>query len=117
MNRWLVLVLLAAAHGGCAAGLPAPTSADVARASQRFPGANTERLTHGRTLYVKSCAGCHALKSPDEVAPTQWAHEIAEMREQHGVRLTDDEAAAMAQYLWAVGTRLREERGGASASR
>lgn len=116
-HRWLALALLAAAFAGCAASLPAPTSADVARASQRFPDASAERLAKGRSLYVQSCAGCHSLKSPAEVPPQQWAEEIAEMRQQHGVRLTDDEASAMAQYLWAVGSRLREERGEAGAAR
>lgn len=117
MNRWLALVCSAAAFMGCAAGLPAPTSADVARASQRFPGTTAERLARGRSLYVQSCAGCHSLKSPDEVPPAQWAEEIAEMRREHGVQLTDDEASAMAEYLWAVGTRLSEQRAQASASR
>lgn len=114
MKRWLALALLAAAHGGCTAGLPAPTSADVVRASRQFPRVSAERLAEGRSLYVQSCAGCHVLKGPDEVPPHQWATEIAEMREKHGVRLTDDQAAAMNEYLWAVGSRLREEK---SASR
>lgn len=117
MNRWLGLVVLAAALGGCSAGLPAPTAADAARANQRFPSVTLERLALGRSLYVKSCAGCHSLKSPDEVPPTQWADEIAEMRQTHGVRLTDDEADAMAQYLWAVGSRPGEPGNPESAGR
>jgi len=115
MKRWLALAVLAATHGGCAAGLPAPTSADVVRASQRYPGATAERLAEGRSLYVKNCAGCHTLKSPAEVPAAQWAEEVEEMRQEHGVRLTDDEASAMTAYLWAVGSRLREERGQSAA--
>ncbi|MCC6899463.1 MAG: hypothetical protein IT377_10840 [Polyangiaceae bacterium] len=109
-ERGLFPLLLTLAAVGCAAGLPAPTSGDVTRAEQRFPGASAERLARGRTLYVRTCAGCHSLKSPDEVPPDQWAEEIAEMRRDHGVALDDDGASAMTAYLWAVGTRLREAR-------
>lgn len=109
-RRGLFPLLLAVAAAGCAAGLPAPTAGDASRAGQRFPGASVDRLARGRTLYVQTCAGCHSLKSPDEVPPDQWADEIAEMRRDHGVALDDDGAAAMSAYLWAVSTRLREAR-------
>lgn len=108
--RGLLLTLPALALAACAAGLPAPTSGDVTRASQRFPGASAERLARGRSLYVQTCAGCHSLKSPGEVPPDQWAEAIAEMRRDHGVRLNDDEASAMTEYLWALSSRQRESR-------
>ncbi|MBK7584170.1 MAG: cytochrome c [Myxococcales bacterium] len=108
-KRFFAFIVMAAALAGCAAGLPAANASDVERARGQFPGATGERLAKGRSLYVQTCAGCHTLKSPDEVPPAQWADEIAEMRQTQGVQLTDDDASAMAEYLWAVSSRLREE--------
>jgi cytochrome c2 len=107
MRAWLAFGLLMAA---CSSGLPAPTAADQAIAARRWPGASLGDLTHGRTLYVKKCAGCHALKSLDEVTPDQWEREISEMRDRRGVELADGEAQAMLRYLWSTGTRLTEGR-------
>ena len=107
MRSWSLLSGLALA--ACSAGLPTATSRDVAIASQRWPDATETRLNAGRSLYVKTCAGCHSLKAPAEVPPTQWAEEIREMRQEHGVALSDDEAALMAQYLFSVGSRMRGE--------
>ena len=108
------LALLAA----CSTGLPHPTASDASRAAARWPGASVEDLSQGRELYVRSCAGCHALKSPTEVPPGQWAHEVQDMRQRHGVSLTDREADLMVRYLWTVGSRMRNEQGGGkSASR
>lgn len=99
------------ALAACAAGLPHPTSDDAARANERWPSATLGDLGRGRELYVRSCAGCHSLKAPDEVPPGQWESEVAEMRQRHGVALNDAEADAIVRYLWSVGSRLRAERG------
>lgn len=69
-------------------------------------------LQHGRALYVERCASCHALKTPNVVAADRWPAEIERMREQHGVRLTDDEANTMERYLWSVASRLEQDRDG-----
>jgi mono/diheme cytochrome c family protein len=103
---WAGLALVLAA--ACGSALPNPTSADATLAAKRWPETTTADLEHGRSLYVKKCAGCHALKTPDEVAPEQWADEVADMRSRKKVSVTDAEADAMVRYLWSVGTRLRE---------
>lgn len=105
---WLLAAMVLAA---CGAGLPQPTAEDASRAKARWPAADLEELGRGRQLYVQKCAGCHALKSPADVPPGQWEREVAEMREEHDVELSDGEAVAIVQYLWSVGTRLRQEPG------
>lgn len=106
-----VLWLVAAGVAACSAGLPQPTAADASRAKARWPSASLEELDRGRDLYVRKCAGCHALKSPGEIEPGRWEKEVAEMRQDHEVELSDAEASAIVQYLWSVGSRLREEPG------
>jgi mono/diheme cytochrome c family protein len=95
----------------CGAGLPHPTASDANRAAARWPGASVEDLGRGREAYVRTCAGCHALKSPSDVPPDQWVLEVKEMREHHGVSLTDPEADSMVRYLWTMGSRMRQEQG------
>ena len=56
----------------------------------------------GRSLYVESCRGCHALKLPHEIPAEQWAHEVAEMRQKQAVELSDAEADAIVRYLWSL---------------
>jgi mono/diheme cytochrome c family protein len=102
------LLLAICLVSGCAAGLPHPNSEDVDQAVQRWPGTTVAELGRGRELYVRTCAGCHALKSPDAVPPAQWEREVADMRRRHGVTLKDDEADSIIRYLYSVGTRLRK---------
>jgi len=101
------LLLVLAMSSGCAAGLPHPGPEDASQASARWPGTTVAELGRGRELYVRTCAGCHALKSPDAVPPAQWEREVTEMRGRHGVSLSDDEADAIIRYLYGVGSRLR----------
>jgi cytochrome c5 len=106
MKRSLRAVIVAAALAvGCGAGLPEPTSADASLAQAKWPGASLDDLHRGRQLYVATCAGCHALKTPAAVAPTEWSKEVAKMRKKRGVKLTDDEAELIVRYLWTVGSR------------
>jgi hypothetical protein len=99
-----VVVALAAAIA-CASGLPEPTHSDVGWAKTRRPESTLAELQHGRKLYVARCAGCHALKSPDMLAPGEWSGEIAEMRSKHGVDIADREQLLIAQYLDSMSAR------------
>jgi mono/diheme cytochrome c family protein len=100
-------ILMLAITSGCAAGLPHPSAADASQASARWPGTTVAELGRGRELYVRTCAGCHALKSPDAVPAGQWEREVTEMRGRHGVSLSDEEADFIIRYLYSVGSRMR----------
>jgi hypothetical protein len=82
------------------------------RAHRRWPSTSMAQLQEGRALYVEKCASCHALKTPNAVPADRWPGEIARMRTQHGVRLSDAEATTMERYLWSVASRLEEDRDG-----
>ncbi len=100
---WLALLIAAlAACGGSA--MPQPTAADASRGTAQFPDLTLAELEQGRSLYVSRCGSCHTLKRPSELAPQQWDHEVAEMREKNGVELSDAEARAIVRYLTVAAT-------------
>jgi cytochrome c5 len=114
--RTLLLVATAVVGTACTAALPQPTAADATRAGARWPGTTVTDLSHGRELYVATCAGCHALKSPLAVAPGRWSAAVAEMRQKRGVKLRDDEATLLVRYLWTASSGMRGEATGAEAA-
>jgi len=89
----------------CASGLREPTSADAERARAKYADASLDELSHGRALYVARCAGCHALKSPDSIAPEKWRGEVRAMRKERGVALAEADGEAIVRYLEAVSLR------------
>jgi mono/diheme cytochrome c family protein len=89
----------------CSSALPTPTPGDAQIAKKRWPDATVGGLERGRSLYVDKCAGCHALKLPNELEPVHWVEEVQQMRAKNGVQLSDDEAAAIAAYLFSVSSR------------
>ena len=98
-------VLLATALAACGGSpLPRPTAADVSRGAAHFPDLTLAELEQGRSLYVGRCGSCHTLKRPGELAPQQWDHEVTEMREKNGVKLSDAEARAIVRYLTVAAT-------------
>ena len=105
MNPRLVALALFAGALACTSALPQPTQADAAKAAERWPGTTQADLARGRGLYVDKCAGCHALKAPNEVPVERWIEEIEEMRKEHDVALSDSEAQAILVYLVGVGSR------------
>lgn len=83
-------------------GLPRPTAQHVEVARAADPKVTLEDLSRGRTLYGARCGSCHALKDP-AVAPQEgWQHELDEMEEQHGVRLTATDTRDIVRYLDAM---------------
>jgi len=103
----LVGALTLAAIGACAPALPHATGEDVRIARTRWPAVSARDLEAGRELYVRYCAGCHALKTPDAVEPERWSAEVARMRELEDVKMNDSDAELVVRYLVSVGTRLR----------
>ena len=95
-----ILLLSIAAASGCAgSALPEPTTADANRGSTQFPDVTLAELQRGRSLYQSRCGSCHALKRPAELPAAQWQHEVSNMRENNGVKLSDAEARAIVRYL------------------
>jgi mono/diheme cytochrome c family protein len=105
MKKLYFLALALAPLIGCAATLPHATEADAARVTGRFPGATVSGLEHGRSLYVERCAGCHQLREPASETPLAWPHVVAEMKDDHGVHLTQDEEQGIVLYLVSVSSR------------
>jgi mono/diheme cytochrome c family protein len=105
VNKLAYLALAWAPLIGCAADLPHATEADAARVNGNFPGASVPQLEHGRALYVERCAGCHQLREPASETPLAWPRVVAEMRNGHGVHLTQDEELRIVVYLVSVSSR------------
>ena len=102
-GRWrLLLVGLLSSGGVFACGslvLPEPTVAQLTLAQAEEPALALQDLQRGRSLYIKRCASCHALRPPEERAPDAWADEVARMQREHGVRLAEDEKRDIVRYL------------------
>lgn len=90
---------------GCAAALPHANQADAARVREQFPSTNVAQLEHGRSLYVERCAGCHQLREPASETPAAWPGRVTDMREAHGVHLSDDEQRTIVAYLVSISSR------------
>lgn len=103
MSR-LVLALLLATLIGCArASLPEPSSADVASAAARWPGATAGELRDGRALYQARCSSCHRPVAPSAIAVADWPGHVAEMRERAG--LDAQQARSIERYLITIASR------------
>jgi mono/diheme cytochrome c family protein len=98
-----------AALTACAAGLPEPTEAHVSAAKAEDPSATLEDLSRGRASYTAKCGGCHALRDPVSLSPSEWRHEVDEMQTKQGVRLTPQETKDILRYLDAA-TRVANNR-------
>jgi cytochrome c5 len=94
----------------CTAQIPEPSSADLGFAQQRWPEATLTELEGGRKLYVQTCAGCHNLVLPSELAPEEWVKAVETMRADEEVELSDEQARRITRYLYAAS---RAGRGGA----
>ncbi|HAL29810.1 MAG TPA: hypothetical protein DCP20_03720 [Coriobacteriia bacterium] len=93
-KRTLITVMLAATLlllGGCGAEEPAP-------APEPTPGEATG--LDGEAILNEKCVGCHSLDTvlAEQYDAVGWAAVIDQMI-MRGAELTDDEAAALAEYL------------------
>ena len=102
--RFIALAALGLALGaGCAAALPRPSSATLARAQGRWPDSTLEQLEHGRAVFTQRCAGCHALPLPDSRSEPEWKKVLDEMAAD--AKLTPDERVLVEHFVLAVRTR------------
>ena len=111
-DRWFPLCLRSM-FGGCAlltvaacsTPLPEPTSADAVAASSGQNQVTVPMLDRGRELTLQVCAGCHALKPPHYLAPSAWPAMVEKMRNEQGVKLSDEDANSITAYLRGVAAR------------
>ena len=52
---------------------------ELEAAQQKVPGITFAQLTEGRKMYIRTCAGCHALKDPSKYTPVKWQPILAKM--------------------------------------
>lgn len=97
-NALVVLSALAAA--ACAAALRHPTETDARAVASRYPGTTAADLERGRTLYVRRCAGCHAVPLPTVHTPAEWPEVIGEMAAR--ARLSPEDRADIERFLVAL---------------
>ena len=96
-----VLMIVAALAVICCATLAQPTAADAAWAADRWPGTTQADLVRGRALYVKRCAGCHALPRPERYPTSTWEPHLDEMAER--AALQRGERELLLHFLMTMG--------------
>ncbi len=105
LSRITTTCMAAAAVIACGGTLPPPSSTDVKAANTHWPGTSMEQLQSGRRAYLKQCGTCHALKSETAVPRDVWESTVNRMRSKNGAKLTDEEVANIARYLYAMASR------------
>src|SRR5690349_1404874 len=105
MPRPLAFVAALSLALACTEGMPHATNVDAARVAARYPQSSQASLEDGRRLYVQRCGGCHALREPASLPPDAWPERVDEMQRNKGVRLSNDDAAAITAYLVALSSR------------
>ncbi len=90
---------------GCGGTLPPPSTADLKAANAHWPGTSLEELQAGRRAYLNQCGKCHSLKSETAVPRDAWESTVSRMRNKNGAKLTDEDVANIARYLYAMASR------------
>jgi len=98
-------VALAATAIACGGTLPPPTTTDVKAAGTRWPGTSIEQLSAGRRAYLAQCGKCHSPKSESAVPKEVWEETVNRMRAKNGAKLSDEDVANIARYLYAMASR------------
>src|SRR5664280_222098 len=89
----------------CGGTLPPPSTADVKSANLHWPGSSMEQLQSGRHAYLSQCGKCHGLKSETAVPREAWEPTINRMRSKNGAKLSGEDVANIARYLYAMASR------------
>ncbi|MBI4821097.1 MAG: cytochrome c [Deltaproteobacteria bacterium] len=87
----------------CQSTLRHPTLADASWAATRWSGATLAELEAGRKIYVRRCAGCHTLYSPEAHPPEYWRGQLGTMAED--AKISEDEQELIARFLITLSTR------------
>jgi mono/diheme cytochrome c family protein len=89
----------------CGGTLPPPNTQDVKAANTHWPGTSMEQLQSGRRAYLNQCGKCHALKSESAVPRDVWESTVDRMRSKNGAKLSDEDVANIARYLYSMASR------------
>lgn len=93
----LGILLGSLAAVGCAGQLRAPTPADAAFASARWPGTTVADLQVGQRKYSEHCSSCHALYRPEAYPAHKWQGFVDEMVVR--AKLAPDDVRDIVRYL------------------
>lgn len=93
----LLITFLLGMPSGCAGLLPEPRVEDLVRSNPTYPGLQLSDLRQGRALYMKYCAGCHALHAPSERDSLQWERSMSKM--QLKAKIDDGTKDSIMKYL------------------
>ena len=105
LSRITIAIVAATTALACGGTLPAPSTADVKTANTHWPGTSMEQLQSGRRAYLNQCGKCHSLKSETAVPKDAWEGTVSRMRSKNGAKLTDEDVANIARYLYAMASR------------
>lgn len=105
VSRIAVTCMAAVTAIACGGTLPPPSTSDVKTANTHWPGTSMEQLQAGRRAYLNQCGKCHALKSESAVPRDVWESTVNRMRTKNGAKLTDEDVANIARYLYAMASR------------
>ena len=95
--RLFISLLLLGLPWACAGLLPEPRVEDLARSNTSYPGLQLLDLRQGRALYMKNCAGCHALHAPSQLDSFQWERIMSKM--QLKAKINDSTKDSIMKYL------------------
>ncbi len=105
LPRITLALVTASVAVACGGTLPPPSTTDVKAANAHWPGTSMEELQQGRRAYLNQCGKCHSLKSETAVPKDAWESTVNRMRNKNGAKLTDEEVANIARYLYAMASR------------
>lgn len=92
-----LLLPLTLGQFACAPALPEPSLENVG--NSELAESRLSLLRRGRTLTLRNCVGCHALRQPSSLPKDAWKATVERMRADHGVRLDEPDARAIVTYL------------------
>ena len=109
-HGWFALTLLALLPIGCALNefAPPPPISPALVANARRDRADSQTLSHGRSLFVSRCLECHTLPSVTKHSPDDWPHLVTRMSGR--ANLSASERDAITAYLRAASVTMAAPR-------
>jgi mono/diheme cytochrome c family protein len=105
----LLLLLLMLTLPGCALNQFTPPPVSLALvANARRDRADSQTLSHGRSLFVSRCLECHTLPAVAKHSPDNWPHLVSRMADR--ANLNASEQGAVTAYLRAASVTMAAPR-------
>ncbi len=108
MKRFFVITLILVLSA-CSVRLAMPTTHDVERMKEKYPGYTLQELNDGKILYEQNCHTCHTLKNPVDYSEQQWTlivpKMVAKVNKKAGNTVIDkDYEKVLLRYLVTMGS-------------